>query len=571
MARGASSTTSSPPDNHLKKRKRDSDADSHPRKRSSTVEPEDRESETTFSGDKPLRSEDAAKILVILENLDNQGLLERAFPLQGNEQNDKSLRTLLEEADETPLWVLRNAVNNLLPISTHPRSRPSAPAAQQAQFVQMALSLLDQSSRYNVPLQSFPEFSSPIDDSASAPQAASGRKYALFQKLPTGEYWSSLNGLADTNIKDLPTGHAELVAILPDPPLVSSHRVPTLGTYTPPAYPKFQQPSSRLPPHGSFIDYGSNTSFSPCFETSIGSEIHQDELAQFLYFRDESRRAKARRLKEKMLRELGKDAVTNPQVATVSPSTDIDMKDVAQLNAERWKGVISEEDMTALHSSLDTLEIEKQVQTLLDHNTKALAQGGIPAEGSEEWDTAHALLSSLTALTAIRPRASGAYVDDPSPLIPPPEVLHTLHRTLPLTTLNNTPGWQGNLPATRPFALRDDSTIQTMANQSQHQQQQQQQPAQANTAFYAYSAQQSPQTYGSYTPTNISPIPTTAWYNGASFQSPQPNGYHVPGTPVIANTLRPAGGYGSTAAAYVECSLLAKSFEAEYEFSIDSR
>src|SRR6202044_3682340 len=62
---------------------------------------------------------------------------------------------------------------------------------------------------------------SPTSEPAPAP--AFKRKYALMQKLSGGEWWTSINSdlgaptVDGKALKDLPTGHAELVAILPSP------------------------------------------------------------------------------------------------------------------------------------------------------------------------------------------------------------------------------------------------------------------------------------------------------------------------------------------------------------------
>lgn len=66
---------------------------------------------------------------------------------------------------------------------------------------------------------------------------------------------------------------------------------------------------------------------------------------------------------------------------------------------------------------------------------------------------AQAILDSLTLLTSLRPRSLS---QDQSVIVPPPSILHKLHRTL---ALEPSPGWYGTLPAGRTTALRDDSTV----------------------------------------------------------------------------------------------------------------
>lgn len=58
-------------------------------------------------------------------------------------------------------------------------------------------------------------------------------------------------------------------------------------------------------------------------------------------------------------------------------------------------------------------------------------------------------------MASLRPRSS-TNTESPPPLIPTPNALRNLHRTLPATA---TQGWYGTLPPSRSSALRDDSTI----------------------------------------------------------------------------------------------------------------
>jgi len=67
--------------------------------------------------------------------------------------------------------------------------------------------------------------------------------------------------------------------------------------------------------------------------------------------------------------------------------------------------------------------------------------------------TAQAVLDSLTILASLRPRPSS---EDSHTLVPPPSVLHKLHRTL---AVGPSPGWYGILPSGNTTALRDDSTV----------------------------------------------------------------------------------------------------------------
>lgn len=72
---------------------------------------------------------------------------------------------------------------------------------------------------------------------------------------------------------------------------------------------------------------------------------------------------------------------------------------------------------------------------------------------------AQGITDSLILLASLRPRST----KDTSPLVPAPDILRKLHRSLP-----NEPseGWFGTLPPTNPTALRDDTTLQGKAGSS---------------------------------------------------------------------------------------------------------
>ena len=72
---------------------------------------------------------------------------------------------------------------------------------------------------------------------------------------------------------------------------------------------------------------------------------------------------------------------------------------------------------------------------------------------SSSFVLAHAILDSLALLASLRPRSSA---EDAPSLVPPPAILHKLHRSL---ATEATPGWHGTLPPARSTALRDDATV----------------------------------------------------------------------------------------------------------------
>ncbi|KAH7929363.1 hypothetical protein BV22DRAFT_1057123 [Leucogyrophana mollusca] len=464
------------------------------------------------AADVPIDPLDAQKLLDILELIDTQGLLDRVFPLPSSNPSEPStsnaqtgtysFRTLLKESSQHPLRVLRSAIQHLLPISYHPRSRPSSPAAQQLRFCNLALSLLDQASFHSVPLPldidsilaDFPVDGS-VDDPTEKPSASplttnpsysQPRKYALMQRLPTGTWWTSLNSdlapFDGKSIQELSTANAELVAVLPsassqaNPSDASSLTsialtVPTLGSYVPKKPPghKLRLPAPRRVGCGSFLDYGPYSSFAPVFEQE-GVEIGRSTLGE-VYGKWEDRKQAYSQAKTRVLGELEDAPMEGIHAGTaqdtsygIDPNLD---KEHGADDIDDLGGLLTPEQTASLKEALGSLELEDAVQELLDRNNRALSrleelqtlrlmkEGGFTPveEGSEEMDTAQSILDSLTLLASLRPRTS---TSEAAPLIPSASALHKLYRTLPVAP---TQGWYGTLPAERAAALRDDSTL----------------------------------------------------------------------------------------------------------------
>ncbi|KAI0063213.1 hypothetical protein BV25DRAFT_1907287 [Artomyces pyxidatus] len=471
------------------------------------------------AGDVPLDPEDAQRILDILEMVDTQGLLDRVFPLPAdpadtsasNGQSSSqplsySFRTLLKDSPRHPLRVLRSAVQPLFPVFAHPRSRPSAPAAQQLKFCNLALSLLDQSSfnssQYALELVSIipdrPDAVDPdnsengdVKPTTSAPSLSAADiprklKYALMQKLPTGEWWTSLKSdfasfAADgRELKDLPTAHAELVAVLPDASVsskavASTSSVPTLGSYTRKSLiKKPAMPGARKLSTGAFLDYGPYASFAPTFDQD-GVEVGRCALGEVLFSQENKRRIDKAIADEERRRRFVAAVVEDVELQDDTGEVEDVTEEERSKQAAEAKNAADEaletllppEEVASIKAVLGTLELEAAVQELLDRNTGALkrleelqlerlgGEGGgssTVAEGSEEWDLAQGIAESLTLLASLRPRSSTGE----SPLIPSPAVLRKLQRTIPV---GPSEGWYGSLPADHPTALRDDTTL----------------------------------------------------------------------------------------------------------------
>jgi hypothetical protein len=235
------------------------------------------------------------------------------------------------------------------------------------------------------------------------------------QKLPTGEYWTSLNSsLAPDDstkpLKDLPTGYAELIAILPSMYNATSD-IPTLGSFMPKklSAAKNKLPQARRVSCGSFLDYGPYASFAPTFD-SEGGEVGRSQLGEVLWGIEGRKRGKA---KERAVEEADKTAESSDDMTGRGISTDeMENRDIlTSLQPQRSQnvdieqsldGLLSLDQIRGIKSALGNLELEEAVQELLERNRKALERleelqvarlasaGGGTTEvdvGSEEWDT----------------------------------------------------------------------------------------------------------------------------------------------------------------------------------------
>lgn len=437
------------------------------------------------AADTPLQPQDALQILAVLQSIDRQGLLDRAFPPPASDGPSSSkatlsLRQLLLDAQAHPLRALRDAVQPLLPITSHARSHNPDAAEEQIRFCSVALALLEQASRHTIDLNRTSAFFEDGEQPAAVP--AVRRKYALMQNLPNGEWWSSALAsddprarLSAREARALKHGEAELVSILPS--AVDAYEdadVPPLGGYAPGPKKdkrgKAKQPQGINVPtvrSGSFLDYGPWASFAPSFD-SDAAEVGRDALGA-LY----ETRARRRLARQKQAHEL-------PQTTT-AVSADEDAMQVDEgpaatngaidpaLSALSVAATASESTATddvsmLVNNIVSEWELEKHVSELLQRNARAIAdlelmqlhrlsRGASVEEDSEEWRTATQILDTLALLASLRPRGADS---DESPLVPPPRVLHALQRTLPLEA---SAGFKGTLADGRQAALRDNNTV----------------------------------------------------------------------------------------------------------------
>lgn len=246
------------------------------------------------------------------------------------------------------------------------------------------------------------------------------RKYALVQKLPNGEWWSSLSlDSAGTeaelkSFNSLNIGHAELVSILPSP-AASMKSTTTLGdlfTGKQPA-PRSKLPGPLSMSTGTFLDYGPYASFAPAFD-SEGAVVGQKGLTSVLWMRHEKGKAreKARILGERMRQKLSASKQLDMDVDGVQ-EVDTHEAKAAERVEQRQKvkellgTLFTEDEIKPVMNVVDALELEENVDELLKRNAAALlrleelqirrlgGKNGGSSEvkvDSEEWETGTSVL-----------------------------------------------------------------------------------------------------------------------------------------------------------------------------------
>ena len=563
-----------------KKRKRasisaDGRSPVHKQSRTDADLEEDTLGQPSYTGDAPLDLVIAHKILDILEMIDTQGLLDRVFPLQAEPSSSSlsySFRTLLSNSSQHSLSTLRSAVCHLFPLSFQHRSKRSAPAAQQLQFCNLALSLLDQASLRSQPsvedlLSIFPQDAAAEDGPEESPSGSASTddfhpprrlRYALVQHLATTDWWTSLHSdLPSTALRkltELNTANANLVTVLTTPAASTSSStasIPRLGSYNSHlSTTRWSDSGGRKLTSGSFLDYGPHASFAPTFEQD-GRVVGRHQLGEVLW-RQENRR-RQRGLRGKIPEEAQDEHVPSPVGGQEAAQDTIEtvaekMNDILNID-EALEGLLSPDQVESLKSTLQSEALERAVDELLERNQRALQRlqelqyqrligpkGGEsrPAEESEEWETAHSIAESLAILASLRPRSSL----DSSSLLPPASILRRLSRTLPEERL---PDCQGTLPPTNPTALRDDSTVKIKPYASTTTTTALPPPTPATptaSQYPAYSygnyAQYRPSAYSQYKPTGAAQA-ATSYYGNAQY----PGGYYPP-----------QGSYGSSYASW---------------------
>lgn len=257
------------------------------------------------------------------------------------------------------------------------------------------------------------------------------RKYALVQRLPTGDWWSSTTSsypslaLDGKDIKTLGTGYAELVSIFPSAQVPPSADQPTLGSYIPkrPPVSNVAQEARRLT-CGRFLDYGPYTSFAPTFDQE-GVEVGQATLSEVVYYRTLDRRRRERMFTRRK-QPVTQDVVMEDSSGAVEASNAGPSSQETQNNPDvdaSLEGLLSPEQVAAVKQALGSLELENAVDELLARNARALAkleelqrerllssnrEVKPVEEGSDEWEigTFHLVARGVPSSQSAQPKVS---------------------------------------------------------------------------------------------------------------------------------------------------------------------
>ncbi|CAG8740636.1 12015_t:CDS:2, partial [Acaulospora colombiana] len=309
--------------------------------------------------DLPLDPSDAHKILTVLSTIDTDNFMDRIFNFQVNPPAQTTLRSLLQESSKHPLRIIRGAVNQLLPSSSQPRALLAVGASNQQRFVDFAHGLLNQvaargantiSSKRDTVVASDEE----RDAEILLPFEERKRKYALVQRLPSGDWWSSSTipregtvGLNRASAKQLVTKQAELVSIIPSQP-VPSDEMPLFSTLKPLPVTKPKDDSkkpitlqTRTLPAPKLLDYGVFCTFAPYFDSEATEMLE----------------------KQKRLSQV-EASKHRPAVDSVTGVADINESAVAALEVDEEMRAIDEEPQRPVESKPPIFPSEEVLQNL---------------------------------------------------------------------------------------------------------------------------------------------------------------------------------------------------------------
>lgn len=207
------------------------------------------------------------------------------------------------------------------------------------------------------------------------------------QRLPTGDWWSSVNSSYSSlapegkDLKDLPTSYAELVAVLPSAS-VSTPEPLTLGHYSKEkTFKSLNVPQQHELSCGSFLNYGPYASFAPTFEQN-GVQVGRTGLSEVVWFQEKDRHKRAR-IRAYRLRLAAKAAQAEAEIGAEGEDAETESASTKQNEKEKDKaqesevdsleGLLTPEQIANIKSAAGSLELEDAISELLDRNARALS------------------------------------------------------------------------------------------------------------------------------------------------------------------------------------------------------
>lgn len=286
---------------------------------------------------------DVFQCLTSAFSLDGASLLDRQFDLPEGQLSSTSkdaevstsLRAMLSRRTAYPLRVLavsptadisrppqllngtllcgQNALRTLSPKTPLNRSTTSQALLQEQGFLTIAVGLLDEVAAQHAGAIDLTRTNLDPDVDLGAKALAEDthptKKYALYQHLPNGDFFTSVTSMTPQEASAIPkgssslsfirrffftcpdymcvflTGQASLVFIQPTV-VIDPSFLPKLGSYSRPLKPSVVPPNrlpiSRKMASGSFLDYGPYASFAPTFDSDAG-EMGDQDLADYLW------------------------------------------------------------------------------------------------------------------------------------------------------------------------------------------------------------------------------------------------------------------------------------------------
>ncbi|KAH7340955.1 hypothetical protein B0J17DRAFT_340339 [Rhizoctonia solani] len=444
-------------------------------------------------------TDDAHKLLTVLEMFDTQNLLARHVP-----PADISLRAMLKSSAHS-IRSLKAAIIALAPTQPHPRTRLSLEQTAQRSFCDLALGLVEEISQKQPASKDRTSiFQLSAEHKPKSEDDTKPTRYALQQTVYGVDYYTSVSSdsLTPEKAVALATGQASLTAIIPAVSIPISS-MPKLGAYSrkpPVAHSLWYIHQGTNTTGITELSYGSRCSFAPTYDSS-GSTVTRFEVDDLVARRTKGSKAfgpppplppplTRERDSEMLDTDAGQKTKTDIHpdlvpVTTIDPSLEPEAASSSTPPsipkiASTLDPTLDPELCTALDTAFQELTLEDSVRGLLESNARAMTRlVDLQNERFQRWDLrkpdprvldvgegeelqlARCIETTLGLLASLRPRTILSSIpSEPTSLIPPASALRALHHTLPTEP---SPGYRGTLDPRREMSLRDDTTIK-MAN-----------------------------------------------------------------------------------------------------------